>query len=150
MSTPEPAADEATSGRTFTGNLRRFVRRTPDMGDDPVDLAAATAICLFFTVSIGTVCAAFMWLSPFELSASTGLWMFMGVAVFHMEGPRHRWWALAATVAVSVATVRGVAAVLDEVVGRNWASLAAYLCTCWVGTHVYAAVTNAPRRRPDQ
>jgi hypothetical protein len=44
MSAPEPAADEADSGRTFTDNLRRFFRRERDMVDDPIDLGAATAL----------------------------------------------------------------------------------------------------------
>jgi hypothetical protein len=101
-------------------------------------------------VTIGALGAALIWLFPSELATGTGMWMLMGVAVFHLEGPRHRWWAVGATVVVGVATVLGVQAVLDEVVGRNWATLAAYICAGWIGTHVYAAVTHAPHRRPDQ
>jgi hypothetical protein len=143
----EPAPDDAASGRTFTENLRRFFRREPDMGDDPVDFAAVSAICLFLTVPAVILGAVQVWLvSPASPSFVT-MMMAMAPVVFHFNGPRHRWWALGAAAVVGVVAGRGIDAVLYDILGRDWAALAGYICGGWIAAHVYAAVTHLPRRR---
>lgn len=147
MSAPEPAADEAASGATFTDNLRRFVRRGSG-GEDPVHLAFATAVCLVLTAAALVLdVLSLMWPGPSEPPPTGGLMMGFAFASLHITRPRHRWWALGSAFAVSFATVVGFKIFVIPVLGRGWATFVGYVCAGWIGSYVYAAVTHAPRPR---
>ncbi|MGW4463417.1 hypothetical protein [Micromonospora sp. NPDC004704] len=119
------------------------------MGDDPVDphlmLAHSLAVFVFGALS-GVVLVLWVPSSPVTLLLVPIL---SPVGLAHLEGVRHRWWALGAGAAVGLPTGQGVEALLTGSLGTGWAALVAVLVGSAIGITVHAAVTHLPRRTLD-
>jgi hypothetical protein len=117
------------------------------MGDDPASFGTATAFCLILTVPAVILGAVQVWLDSSVSPSLVTMMVAMAPALLHLNGPRHRWWALGIAAVVGVAVGLSIDALLYDIVGREWAALAGYIGGGWVATHVYVAVTHLPHRR---
>ena len=167
MATPEPpsAPDETTHpsdvppstkrpglgvglapGRTFTERWRRIWRRQPDMSNVPVDLNHAFGLglaCLIPGAIIGIVLALLMPSNPPVIVLLLTVSPYLQV---HVEGVRHRWWALGAGAAAGVLAGFGIDALLKPSFGSDWGHLIGLLAGGWLGVMTHAAVTHLPTR----
>ena len=147
MATAEPTADTVAE-RTFTDNLRRIFRRQPDMGHEPVDVhlaVAAGGIALVLGAVFGVIMVLLASTSPMALMITS-----MPVMLRHLEGVRHRWWALGAAIVAAIPAGLAVSMPLGHRLPTGWADLLAVLAASAVAMAVQAAVTHIPYRgRPD-
>jgi hypothetical protein len=134
-------------GHTFTENLRRLVRRRPDMGHEPVDISDALGLSAV-VLPIGAVLGAVAVLVIDSPPAAIGIVTLLPIVRAHLAGVRHRWWALGAGTAAGTAAAVGLGAGLEASLAAQWSALIAILAGSLVATVVHAAVTHVPARRP--
>jgi hypothetical protein len=144
MAEPEPTADGVPE-RTFTDNLRRIVRRQPDMSEEPVDVQVALALGVLALVFGAAFGAVMVLLAP-ESPPLALMITLLPVLVGHLEGVRHRWWAAGAATVSAGATGVAVASWLADWMATGWANLLAVLAASAVATAVHTATTHLPRR----
>jgi hypothetical protein len=143
---PRPSAAHDVERRTFVDNVRRMFRRQPDMADEPVDLSLALALSAG-TLFIGAAFGVGWILLVATVPTIITTFSFMPILMAHVEGVRHRWWALAAGAAAALGTGLPVGGLLSDTVGPAWAGLIAILASSLVAVVVHAAVTHLRRGR---
>lgn len=139
-----PSAHLATD-RSIPGNLRRMVRRQPDMGSGPVDAAqvAHGLLALVFSAILGVAMVLLTpGTPPMVLVMLTG----SPIAIAHTTGVRHRWWALGIAAVIGSLTGVGLGGVLRAMVGPHWAALISFLGGSLAAMVAYAAVTHVRSR----
>ncbi len=118
------------------------------MGNAPIGMREA----MDWTVSVAAtiVTVAMTVLTP---SVALTVPVVLGIVVLrplwlaHINGARHRWWALGAGPAVGAMSGVGIAAALPDSLGTQWAVVIVALAGSFIATMAYAAITHAPVRR---
>ncbi|MER5457175.1 hypothetical protein ABT008_20535 [Micromonospora sp. NPDC002389] len=148
MSEPPPTTETARNapGRSPADNWRRFWRRQPDIRPEPVDLHYVVAVGLSALAVGAIVGVALVLLIPYHPPTTILLATLSPVLHLHAEGVRHRWWALAAGLAAGVAAGLGLDALLETVIGSEWATVGGLLFGSAVGIVTHAGTTHLPVR----
>ncbi|WP_422739079.1 hypothetical protein ACN263_07505 [Micromonospora sp. WMMD729] len=113
----------------------------------PVDLNYAFGLglaCLIAGAIIGTL------LVLLEPSNPPVIVLLLTVSPYlhvHVEGVRHRWWALGAGAIAGVLAGFGIDTLLRSGVGADWGAVIGLLAGGWLGVMTHAAVTHLPTRR---
>ncbi|GIJ51237.1 hypothetical protein Val02_81230 [Virgisporangium aliadipatigenens] len=128
--------------RTFTDNLRRTFRRRPDMSHRAVPLdETLTGMALFAPMSVlGGALLAFFDQSPLALQSL----VVMPAVMVHLDGVRHRWWAVGAGLTAAAAVAVPLHAAVDG--WGHWGTLVAMLAGGVAGNLAHTAVTHVPPR----
>ncbi len=143
---PVPSETGRAPERTFTDNWRRLWRRRPDMGHAPADLRQAFALNLAALVLGAIMGAVLVLLIPSTPPTLVLMLTLSPAGQLHLQGVRHRWWALGAGLAAGVSAGLGINALLPPGVGAGWATLTGILVGSGIGAMTHAAVTHLPTR----
>jgi len=132
---------------SFTDNWRRIWRRLPDMGHAPADLGHAFTFGLVALILGAIVGTAIVLLAPSAPPTIVLLATLSPIGQPHLDGVRHRWWALGAGAAAGVPAGLAIHALFQPSIGAEWATLIGLLAGSWIGVMTHAAATHLPTRR---
>jgi hypothetical protein len=126
--------------RTFSQNLRRAFRRHPDMSSRAVPLGETlTGLALFGPMAVvGGALLAFFDHTPLPVQSL----LVMPTVMAHLDGVRHRWWAVGAGLGAAAAVALPLHAAVDG--WGYWGTLVALLAGGVAGTFAHTAVTHVP------
>jgi len=144
---PDASAVRPVPGRTFSDNWRRMWRRQPDMGRAPVDLGDAFGFGLAALIPGAIIGTGMVLLAPEAPPNIVLLATLQPIGQPHIDGARHRWWALGVGAAAGGSAGTGVNALLQPIVGAQWATLVGLLAGSWIGVMAHAATTHLPTRK---